>query len=141
MKSSIILCRAFTGVIISFTSLLFLFCVCSCNKWDAYEKTEEATLSLCVYEGDNPLGNPVKYYVQQAEGATKWFPLIFVREDNDWGLESGYEYKVSVWKHWRKADESSSNRSIVEFEFRKVLSKKEVRLLTMDDILWNSIFQ
>lgn len=140
MKSSIILRLVFIGAQISLASLLFLLCISSCNKWDVYEKTEEATLSLSVYEGYNPLGNPVKYYVHQYEGATKWYPLIFVKEDNDWGLMPGYEYEVLVWKHWKK-EEFSANRNIVEYDFRKVLFKKEARFLEIDDILWDSIMQ
>ncbi len=120
------------------TALLFL--ACSCQKDKRYEKSEKATLTLRVYEGINPLGNSVKYYVHLYEGATKWYPLIHVWDgNNDWGLEPGFEYEVSVWKHYVKGSETMGGSNSFEYEFQKVLSKKEVPLLTMDDILWESI--
>ena len=118
---------------------LFLL-ACSCQKDKRYEKSEKATLTLRVYEGKNPLGNSVKYYVHLYEGATKWYPMIRVwGGNNDWGLEPGYEYEISVWEHWLKDSELMADGSAVEYEFQKVLSKIEVPLLTMDDILWESI--
>ena len=97
-------------------------------------------MTLRVYEGKNPLGNSVKYYVHLYDGATKWYPMIYVWEGkNDWGLEPGYEYEVSVWKHYGKDSETMEDGDSFEYEFQKVLSKKEVPLLTMDDILWESI--
>ena len=121
-----------------FTALLFL--ACSCQKDKRYEKSEKETLTLRVYEGKNPLGNSVKYYVHLYDGATKWYPMIYVWEGkNDWGLEPGYEYEVSVWKHYGKDSETMEDGDSFEYEFQKVLSKKEVPLLTMDDILWESI--
>ena len=120
------------------TALLFL--ACSCQKDKRYEKSEKAILTLRVYEGKNPLGNSVKYYVHLYEGATKWYPLIHVWDgNNDWGLEPGFEYEVSVWKHYVKGSETMGGSNSFEYEFQKVLSKKEVPLLTMDDILWESI--
>ena len=120
------------------TALLFL--ACSCQKDKRYEKSEKETLTLRVYEGKNPLGNSVKYYVHLYEGATKWYPLIHVwAGNNDWGLEPGFEYEVSVWKHYVKGSETMGGSNSFEYEFQKVLSKKEVPLLTMDDILWESI--
>lgn len=120
------------------TALLFL--ACSCQKDKRYEKSEKETLTLRVYEGINPLGNSVKYYVHLYEGATKWYPLIHVWDgNNDWGLEPGFEYEVSVWKHYVKGSETMGGSNSFEYEFQKVLSKKEVPLLTMDDILWESI--
>lgn len=120
------------------TALLFL--ACSCQKDKRYEKSEKETLTLRVYEGKNPLGNSVKYYVHLYEGATKWYPLIHVWDgNNDWGLEPGFEYEVSVWKHYVKGSETMGGSNSFEYEFQKVLSKKEVPLLTMDDILWESI--
>lgn len=122
-----------------FISAVLLFGVYSCQK-DGYAKSEKETLTLRVYEGINPLGNSVKYYVHLYEGATKWYPLIHVWDgNNDWGLEPGFEYEVSVWKHYVKGSETMGGSNSFEYEFQKVLSKKEVPLLTMDDILWESI--
>lgn len=123
-----------------FTALLFL--ACSCQKDKRYERSEKETLTLRVYEGKNPLGNSVKYYVHLYDGATKWYPMIYVWEGkNDWGLEPGYEYEVSVWKHYVKGSETMGGGHSFEYEFQKVLSKIEVPLLTMDDILWASIME
>lgn len=122
-----------------FVSALLLISVSSCLK-EGYAKSEKETLTLRVYEGENPSGNSVKYYVHLYEGATKWYPLIRVSVGkNDWGLETGYEYEVSLWKHYLKSSEVMEDGSSFEYEFRKVLSKKEVPLLTKDDILWESI--
>ena len=122
-----------------FISAVLLFGVYSCQK-DGYAKSEKETLTLRVYEGINPLGNSVKYYVHLYEGATKWYPLIHVWDgNNDWGLEPRFEYEVSVWKHYVKGSETMGGSNSFEYEFQKVLSKKEVPLLTMDDILWESI--
>ena len=124
-----------------FISAVLLFGVYSCQK-DGYAKSEKETLTLRVYEGINPLGNSVKYYVHLYEGATKWYPLIHVWDgNNDWGLEPGFEYEVSVWKHYVKGSETMGGSNSFEYEFQKVLSKKEVPLLTMDDILWKSIME
>ena len=134
MKPSTIL-RLFVA-----TALLLL--ACSCQKDKRYEKSEKETLTLRVYEGKNPLGNSVKYYVHLYDGATKWYPMIYVWEGkNDWGLEPGYEYEVSVWKHYVKGSETMGGGQSFEYEFQKVLSKIEVPLLTMDDILWKSIME
>lgn len=141
MKLSTILRLMFTGRRISIVSLLILLCVCSCSKSDSYEKTEEITLTLSVYEGNNPLGNHVKYYVELNEGATKWFPLIHVEGDNDWGLAPGYEYDVLVLMHRKKTGEIVADGSDVEYEFIRVLSTKKTRLLEMNDILWSSIIE
>ena len=122
-----------------FVSALLLIAVSSCQK-DGYAKSEKETLNLRVYEGENPYGTPVKYYVHLYEGATQWYPLIRVSAGkNDWGLEPGYEYEVSSWKHSLKSSEVMEDGSSFEYEFRKVLSQKEVPLLTKDDILWESI--
>ena len=124
-----------------FVTALLLF-ACSCQKDKRYEKSEKETLTLRVYEGKNPLGNSVKYYVHLYDGATKWYPMIYVWEGkNDWGLEPGYEYEVSVWKHYVKGSETMGGGQSFEYEFQKVLSKIEVPLLTMDDILWKSIME
>lgn len=124
-----------------FISAVLLFGVYSCQK-DGYAKSEKETLTLRVYEGENPSGNSVKYYVHLYEGATKWYPLIHVSVGkNDWGLEPGYEYEVSLWKHYLKSSETMGGGHSFEYEFQKVLSKIEVPLLTMDDILWKSIME
>lgn len=141
MKLSTILRLMFTGRRISIVSLLILLCVCSCSKSDSYEKTEEITLTLSVYEGNNPLGNHVKYYVELNEGATKWYPLIHVMDGNDWGLAPGYEYDVLVLIHRKKVGEILADGSDVEYEFIRVLSTKKTRLLEMNDILWSSIIE
>lgn len=141
MKLSTILHPMFTGGRISLVSLLIFLCVCSCDKSVTYENTEETTLSLSVYEGNNPRGNYVKYYVELNEGATKWFPLIHVEGDNDWGLVPGYEYDVLVLMHRKKTGEIVADGSDVEYEFIRVLSTKKTRLLEMNDILWSSIIE
>lgn len=129
-----------TSIIVSlFVSVLLLLSFSSCKK-DGYAKTEKETLILRVYEGENSLGNSVKYYVHRYEGATKWYPLIHVSAGkNDWGLDLGYEYEVSVWKHYLNRSEAMGGGSSFEYEFQKVLSKIEVPLLNKDDILWESI--
>ena len=53
-------------------------------------------------------------------------------------FQPGYEYEVSVWKHYVKGSETMGGGHSFEYEFQKVLSKIEVPLLTMDDILWKS---
>ena len=73
------------------TALLFL--ACSCQKDKRYEKSEKETLTLRVYEGKNPLGNSVKYYVHLYEGATKWYPTIRVwGGNNDWDTNMRSRY-------------------------------------------------
>ena len=125
-----------------FVVTALLFWASACQKDKRYEKSEKETLTLRVYEGKNPLGNSVKYYVHLYDGATKWYPMIYVWEGkNDWGLEPGYEYEVSVWKHYVKGSETMGGGHSFEYEFQKVLSKIEVPLLTMDDILWKSIME
>ena len=119
------------------TSILLIL-VCSCQKDSRYERTKNATLTLRVYEGANNYGYPVKVYVHQYDGASQWSVLYDARGGNDWGLEPGYEYKVSVWEHWLK--QPPMDGSAVEYEFRRVLSKKEVPLLTLDDIYWGSLW-
>ena len=140
MKSSIISRHASLWGSISLVIPAILICfICSCQKGN-YEKTEKTTKTLRVYEGENPLGNSVKYYVHLYDGATKWYPLIPVKSGkNEWGLEQGFEYVVSLRIKWLKTSELMEDGDTVEYECLKVLSKKEVPLLTKDDILWDSI--
>lgn len=140
MKSSIISRLAsLWGSINLIIPAILISLICSCQKGN-YEKTEKTTITLRVYEGVNPLGNSVKYYVHLYEGAIKWYPLIPVKSGkNEWGLEPGFEYVVSLRLHWLKTSELMEDGDTVEYEYLKVLSKIEVPLLTKDDILWDSI--
>ena len=129
--------RTYSGLGISVFILLILLITCSCQKWDGYDRVEEVALTLRVYEGNNPQGHIVKYYCRKSEGSNVWCPL-YNASINDWGLLKGYEYEVSVLKLWKK--EPMADGSAVEYEFRKILSKKEAPCLTYDGLIWESIY-
>lgn len=115
-----------------FVSTILLLTVSACHKEDPrYEKTEEVVFAVMVYEGDlYDSGSSHLFYVLKDAKATHWVP--FFNYVGDWGLEIGYEYKVSVWKHWLK--EPSPYGNAIEYELREILSKKEAEPLTREDI-------
>lgn len=120
----------------SITSLLLsailLMTVCACHKEDPrYEKTEEDVFAVRVFEGDlYDIGSIYKFYVRKYPKSIYWVPF---NVDTDWGLEVGYEYEVSTWKHWLK--EPPLYGSAIVYELREVLSRNEVEPLTKEDIV------
>lgn len=113
-----------------FISAILLFSFVSCHKEDPrYEKTEEEVFKARVFEEDlYNSGTSHTFYVRKYPKGLYWTPFDI---EKDWGLEVGYEYEVSAWKHWLK--EPMYGNAVV-FELREILSKKEVEPLTRDDI-------
>ena len=113
-----------------FVSTILLLTVSACHKEDPrYEKTEEEVFAARVFEGDlYNSGSSHKFYVRKYPKSVNWTPFDV---EKDWGLEIGYEYEVSTWKHWLK--EPQYGVAIV-YELREILSKKEVEPLTREDI-------
>ena len=122
MKTTIIVRLLF------FAILLFSFV--SCHKEDPrYEKTEEEIFKARVFEGDlYNSGTSHTFYVRRYPKGLYWTPFDV---EKDWGLEVGYEYEVSAWKHWLK--EPMYGNAVV-FELREIFSKKEVEPLTREDV-------
>lgn len=114
-------------------SALLLFSFSSCHKVDPrYAKTEEVIMTVRVYEGYlHNMTNVIRCYCHQ--DSSYWIPFYYLPpQTQGWGLEEGFEYKISVWKHWIKDPRISENA--IEYELHEVYSKKEAPYLTREDI-------